>query len=249
MMGLYLLGFVMAILAAFVMKLFVKIREKSYFIMEMPIYRMPRWKNVGTTMVQKAGVFVTDAGKVIVVISIILWFLASYGPSSRMNAVNSKYQVMQTSKMKISPDLQEKHQSELLQNSYAGIIGKVIEPVIKPLGFDWKIGIALITSFAAREVFVGTMATIYSVGGNNESNFNQIRERMRTDINPNTGKPIFTGVSAISLMVFFALAMQCMSTLAVVRRETKSWKWPVIQLLYMSGLAYVCSLFVYQVFK
>ncbi|WP_160712053.1 ferrous iron transport protein B [Chitinophaga solisilvae] len=251
MMGLYLLGFFMAIFIAAIMKLFVKIREKSYFIMELPVYRAPRWKNVGTTMVEKAKIFVTDAGKVIVVISVILWFLASYGPSSRMQPLHDKYEKMIAAVPADSPaadSLDKAFRSEKLSHSYAGILGHAIEPAIRPLGFDWKIGIALITSFAAREVFVGTMATLYSVGENPDDNNATLREKMAAAKWPD-GRPVYTLAAGLSLMIFYAFAMQCMSTLAIVKRETKSWKMPLIQLVYMTALAYICSLIIFNIFK
>lgn len=251
MMGLYLLGFFMAIFIAAVMKLFVRIKEKSYFIMELPVYRAPRWKNVGTTMVEKAKIFVTDAGKVIVVISVILWFLASYGPASRMEPLHAKYDKMIAAVPKDSPEadaLDKEFRSEKLSHSYAGILGHAIEPTIRPLGFDWKIGIALITSFAAREVFVGTMATLYSVGENPDDNNATLREKMAAAKRAD-GTPVYTLAAGLSLMLFYAFAMQCMSTLAIVKRETKSWKIPLIQLVYMTALAYVCSLIVFNIFK
>lgn len=251
MMGLYLLGFFMAILIAAVMKLFVRIKEKSYFIMELPVYRAPRWKNVGTTMVEKAKIFVTDAGKVIVVISVILWFLASYGPASRMEPLHAKYEKMIAAAPEGSPEadaLDREFRSEKLSHSYAGILGHAIEPAIRPLGFDWKIGIALITSFAAREVFVGTMATLYSVGENPDDNNATLREKMASAKWPD-GRPVYTLAAGLSLMLFYAFAMQCMSTMAIVKRETKSWKIPFIQLVYMTSLAYVCSLIAFNIFK
>ncbi|NSL89464.1 ferrous iron transport protein B [Chitinophaga sp. Mgbs1] len=251
MMGLYLLGFFMAIFIAAIMKLFVKIREKSYFIMELPVYRAPRWKNVGTTMVEKAKIFVTDAGKVIVVISVILWFLASYGPSSRMQPLHDKYEKMIAAVPADSPaadSLDKAFRSEKLSHSYAGILGHAIEPAIRPLGFDWKIGIALITSFAAREVFVGTMATLYSVGENPDDNNATLREKMAAAKWPD-GRPVYTLAAGLSLMIFYSFAMQCMSTLAIVKRETKSWKMPLIQLVYMTALAYICSLIIFNIFK
>jgi len=247
MLGMYVLGWVMAFIAAWVMKLFIRLKEKSYYLMELPIYRMPRWKNVGVTMLEKAKVFVFDAGKVIITISIILWFLASFGPGNEMKMIETKYASEKSLVDLPHSESQSRMQSEKLEASYAGHIGKFIEPIIRPLGFDWKIGIALITSFAAREVFVGTMATIYSVGSENSSNFEAIRERMKNEIDPRTGKKVYSAATAFSLMLFFAFAMQCMSTLAVVRRETKSWKWPLIQLGYMTGLAYLISLIVFQV--
>jgi ferrous iron transport protein B len=245
MMGLYLLGTVMALIVSYVMKWFIRIKEKSFFILELPIYRAPRWKNVGITMVEKAKIFVTDAGKVIMIISLLLWFLSSYGPGSRMQKVEDKYAVL-VQQMPSKKDSLQKHQStEKLENSYAGILGRGIEPAIEPLGFDWKIGIALITSFAAREVFVGTMATLYSV---EESDNTSLRQKMQADTYSD-GRKVYTLPAAFSLMIFYVLAMQCMSTLAVVKRETKSWKWPVFQFVYMTGLAYLMSFLVYQLLK
>lgn len=248
MLGLYVLGWIMAFMAALVMKWLIKAKEKSYYIMELPIYRLPRWKNVGITMIEKAKVFVVDAGKIIIAISIVLWLLASFGPANSLKQIDEKYLKIESAGPGIPDEVKLQKQSEKLEASYAGRIGKFIEPVIRPLGFDWKIGIALITSFAAREVFVGTMATIYSVGGDQKSNFEGIRERMKTEQNPDTGERIYSTATAVSLMLFFAFAMQCMSTLAVVRRETKSWKWPLIQLAYMTGLAYLVSLATFQLF-
>jgi len=250
MMGLYLLGFIMAIMIAAVLKWLIRIKEKSYFIMELPDYRAPRWKNVGTTMVEKAKIFITDAGKVIMVISIILWFLASYGPSNKMDAVHAKFEplIEQASTDSIRAEIEKSFQSEKLANSYAGILGHAIEPAIRPLGFDWKIGIALITSFAAREVFVGTMATLYSVGEDADENDATLREKMEA-ATWKDGRPVYTLGAGLSLMLFYAFAMQCMSTLAIVKRETKSWKFPVIQFVYMTVLAYVSSLIIFQLFK
>ncbi|HEU4553828.1 MAG TPA: ferrous iron transport protein B [Chitinophaga sp.] len=248
MMGLYLLGFFMALVISAVMKWFIAIKEKSYFIMELPVYRAPRWKNVGTTMVEKARIFITDAGKVIMVISVILWFLASYGPGSKMQPVHAKYEKLMAAHPEQHDALDRAYQSEKLANSYAGILGHAIEPAIRPLGFDWKIGIALITSFAAREVFVGTMATLYSVGESPEDNDATLREKMHAAVRAD-GSPVYTMATGFSLMLFYAFAMQCMSTLAIVRRETKSWKMPAIQLVYMTGLAYVCSFIAFQLLK
>jgi ferrous iron transport protein B len=248
MMGLYLLGFFMALAISAILKWFVAIREKSYFIMELPVYRAPRWKNVGTTMVEKAKIFIVDAGKVIMVISIILWFLASYGPNSRMEPVHAKYEKLMAANPDQQDALDKAYQSEKLANSYAGILGHAIEPAIRPLGFDWKIGIALITSFAAREVFVGTMATLYSVGESPEDNDATLREKMSAAVRAD-GTPVYTLATGFSLMLFYAFAMQCMSTLAIVKRETKSWKMPAIQLVYMTALAYICSFIAYQLLK
>jgi ferrous iron transport protein B len=248
MMGLYLLGFFMAIFIAAIMKVLVRMKEKSYFIMELPVYRAPRWKNVGTTMVEKAKIFITDAGKVIMVISVILWFLASYGPASKMEPVHAKYDQLMAAHPDQADELQKEFQSEKLANSYAGILGHAIEPAIRPLGFDWKIGIALITSFAAREVFVGTMATLYSVGETPQDNDATLRQKMSAATWPD-GRPVYDLATGLSLMLFYAFAMQCMSTLAIVKRETKSWKLPAIQFVYMTVLAYLSSLAAYMVFK
>ncbi len=245
MMGLYLLGLVMALIVSYVLKGFIKLKEKSFFILELPIYRAPRWKNVGITMIEKAKIFVTDAGRIIMIISLLLWFLSSFGPGERMKKVEEKYAVMIKQQPQYQHALQRNLSAEKLQNSYAGLLGQAIEPVIKPLGYDWKIGIAIITSFAAREVFVGTMATLYSVEENDNTS---LREKLQAAKNED-GSKVYTLAAALSLMVFYVLAMQCMSTLAVVKRETKTWKWPVIQFIYMTGLAYVMSLFVYWIFK
>ncbi len=246
MMALYLLGTVMALIVSYVLKFLINIKEKSFFILELPVYRAPRWKNVGITMVQKARIFVMDAGRVIIVISLLLWFLSSYGPSSRMDKIDQQYAVAQQSAKTDDAKniLTKEYHSEKLQNSYAGILGRTIEPVIRPLGFDWKIGIALITSFAAREVFVGTMATLYSVEAKDN---NTLKEKMQSAVRED-GTKVYTLPAALSLMVFYVLAMQCMSTLAVVKRETRSWKWPVIQFAYMTGLAYLMSFIVYRLF-
>lgn len=247
LMGLYLLGFMAAMISAMAMKWIVKTKEKSFLIMELPTYRTPKWSNVGLTIVQKTKTFVFEAGKVILAISILLWVLASYGPSSTMS--NAEQVVAdEIESGKIEPGEKENQiLAYKLQHSYAGMIGKNIEPIIAPLGFDWKIGIALITSFAAREVFVGTMATIYSVG--NTEDQTTIKSRLREEINPETGGPRFTTATGLSLLVFYTFAMQCMSTLAIVKRETNGWKWPIVQLIYMTGLAYFSSLIVYQVFS
>ena len=245
MMGLYLLGIVMALLASMVLKWFVKIKEKSYFILELPVYRAPRWKNVGVTMVQKAQIFVRDAGKVIMIISLLLWFLSSYGPSNKIEKVEQTH----SQQLAIHPEqkiqLDKIYHSQKLENSYAGMLGKSIEPVIAPLGFDWKMGIAIVTSFAAREVFVGTMATLYSVeASDNSSLTDKLKAAKRPD-----GTPVYSFAAALSLMIFYVLAMQCMSTLAVVKRETASWKWPTIQFFMMTGLAYLMSWGVYALLK
>lgn len=248
MMGLYLLGLLMALVVSYVAKWFIKIKEKSFFILELPTYRSPRWKNIIPTMISKARIFVFDAGKVIMVISLILWALSSFGPGNSMQEVTQQYEqrISSASSENVS-QLNKEYQTAKLEASYAGILGKTIEPVITPLGYDWKIGIALITSFAAREVFVGTMATLYSVGDDDEGSL-VLKEKMKAAKKPD-GTPVFNLASGLSLMIFYVFAMQCMSTLAVVRRETRSWKWPIIQLIYMTALAYVMSWVVYQIFS
>lgn len=244
LMGLYLLGFFAAIASAWVMKRFIKTREKSFLIMELPTYKVPRWSNVALTIVEKTKTFVLEAGKVILSISIILWVLASYGPATQMEKADAIVQQEIEHGHLAEADRELKVAAYKLEHSYAGVIGKAIEPVIRPLGYDWKIGIALITSFAAREVFVGTIATIYSVG--NTEDQTTIKSRLQAEINPATGGPRFTMATGLSLLVFYTFAMQCMSTLAVVKRETKGWKWPMLQLVYMTGLAYFSALIIYQ---
>jgi len=242
--GMYLFSLVSAIVVAWVFKFILKGKERGYFIMELPVYRMPRWNNVVYSMYERSKAFVLQAGKVIIAVSIILWVMASYGPGDRFAKIDQQYsqpQYIQT----MSPDsLSRTVSSAKLENSYAGVLGHVIEPVIRPLGFDWKIGIALITSFAAREVFVGTMATIYSVNGSAEK-MQSVYEKMHEAKNPKTGQPVFTLAVAFSLMMFYAFAMQCASTVAVVYRETKNWRWPAIQFAYMTVLAYAASFITY----
>jgi ferrous iron transport protein B len=247
-MALYLFGIVAAILTAIVLSFTLRIKEESFFIMELPVYQPPRWKNVILTMYEKAKIFTLEAGKVILIISVILWFLASFGPGDDMDIIAARYDVKRPSETVTMEDIQAAKQSEMITASYAGVIGRYIEPVIEPLGFDWKIGIALVTSFAAREVFVGTMATIYSVGAS-DNEFHSVREHMVAEINPKTGQPFYTLAVGLSLMIFYAFAMQCMSTLAVVKRETRSWKWPAVQLVYMTGLAYLASMVVFQLLR
>ena len=245
LLSLYALGFATAVLAAYILHKTLKIKSKSFFVVEMPNYKLPSIKNVFFEVVEKTKTFVLEAGKIILALSIILWFLASNGPSSFENAEkntiqNSAYQNLS------EKELQQKIASAKLENSYIGILGKTIEPSIKPLGYDWKIGIALITSFAAREVFVGTLATIYSVEAENE-NTATIKEKMASEINSETGGKRFNFSVGMSLLIFYAFAMQCMATLAIVKRETKTWKWPLIQLFGMGLLAYVCSFITYQI--
>ncbi len=243
LMGMYLLGFVAALLSALLMKLILKTPERSFLIMELPSYKYPKWSNVGFLVREKVSVFVTEAGKVIIAISIILWVLASYGPSEAMQAATQK--AVQAIQQDSSKNYEEVLATYQLEASYAGHFGKALEPLIAPLGYDWKIGIALITSFAAREVFVGTISTIYSIGAE-EADTATIKEKLKREKDPVTGKPRFSFAVGLSLMIYYAFAMQCMSTLAVVYRETKGWKWVFLQFLYMTGLAYLSSLLVFQ---
>jgi ferrous iron transport protein B len=252
LMGLYLLGFFAALFSAWVMKLIINVKERSYLIMELPTYRWPKWSNVGLTIIEKTKAFVLEAGKVILAISVILWVLASYGPGDHISNAREKVLEQSVNLRLTEQGLEDRIAAYKLEHSYAGIIGKSIEPVIKPLGYDWKIGIALITSFAAREVFVGTMATIYSIGkvdDSAEEGQTTIKNRMKAEINQETGGPRFTPAVGFSLLVFYTFAMQCMSTIAVVYRETRGWKWPVIQLVYMTGLAYLSAFIVFQLLK
>jgi len=248
MMGLYLLGTVMALVVSWVMKWFINIKEKSFFILELPVYRSPRWKNALATMIEKAKIFVFDAGKIIMLISLLLWALSTFGPPQKMAAVEARYEQLLQKNPLQADSLNKARKTELLQSSFAGTLGKAIEPTIRPLGYDWKIGIALITSFAAREVFVGTMATLYSVGEDADQNSSTLRQKMAAATHPD-GTKVYNLATGLSLLVFYVLAMQCMSTLAVVKRETRSWKWPTIQLVYMTALAYLMSWGVYEIFK
>ncbi len=247
LLGMYLLGFVATLATAFVLKLIVKTKEKSYFIMELPVYRMPQWQSIGVIVIGKVKVFLWEAGKIILAVSIILWFLSSHGPGDAFEKIDIKYKESEELAYKDTriQEIKAAKASEKLEASYAGWLGKKIEPAIAPLGFDWKIGIALITSFAAREVFVGTMATIYSA--NDSENASSVREKLILEKGVN-GKPKYTPAVCLSLLVFYAFAMQCMSTMAVVLRETKSWKWMWIQFFYMTGLAYLSSYLVYNLF-
>ncbi|NNC82589.1 MAG: ferrous iron transport protein B [Flavobacteriales bacterium] len=246
MFGLYILGAVAAILLAYVMKKVLKTDESGFLMLEMPPYQVPQWRNVLLTMYEKSRVFVWEAGKIILVISIILWTLASFGPSEQMAAAEKQVETMLVNGEIPEEEYERYVEAYRLEASYVGHLGKAIEPSIRPLGFDWKIGIALITSFAAREVFVGTMATIYSAGS--EGDEYTLIERMRSERDIRTGELVFTPIRALSLLLFYVFAMQCMSTLAIVKRETRSWTIPLLQFLVMTGTAYVASLAVWQIF-
>ena len=231
LMLLYLLGFGTAIFSAYILNKILKIKGKTYFVVEMPNYKLPLLKNVAINVIEKTKAFVFGAGKIILAISVVLWFLASYGPGEKFN--NAETIVAENTKQNPLPEaaFEDAVASQKLENSYIGIMGKAIEPAISPLGYDWKIGIAIISSFAAREVFVGTLATIYSVGGTD--NEVTIKNKMAAEINPVTGQKIFNFASGISLLLFYAFAMQCASTLAVTKKETNSWKWPAGQLIFV----------------
>ena len=248
LMILYLLGFGMAIFSAYILNKILKVKTKSYFIIEMPNYKLPLFKNVAINVIEKTKSFVFGAGKIILAISIILWYLGSH--SSNVSFKNAEKIVAE--KAKAEGKVLEKSELEnitstyKLENSYIGKIGKTIEPAIRPLGYDWKIGIAVVTSFAAREVFVGTLATIYSVGNNNDDS--TIKSKMQADVRAD-GTKIFNFATGVSLLLFYAFAMQCASTLAITKKETNTWKWPIIQLVFMSGFAYITALIAYQFLK
>ncbi|MEE9372879.1 MAG: ferrous iron transport protein B [Saprospiraceae bacterium] len=248
-MGLYLIGIFAALFSALVFKWILKSDELSVLMIELPKYKKPLWQNVFLDVKEKVSTFIIEAGKVILVMSVVLWFLVSYGPTGSMERKTQEGIELAT-KFGYSENSSERADllaSKKMEGSYAGIIGKSMEPAIKPLGYDWKIGIALLTSFAAREVFVGTMATIYSVGSSNEERV--IKERMAAEINPDTGKPVYTLATALSLLLFYVFALQCMSTLAVTKRETKSWKWPALQFTFMGVMAYLSAFVAYQMFS
>lgn len=243
--GLYSLGLISALVIAAILKLLIRSKEKGFLLLELPSYKSPRWGNVGITVWEKVKVFVTDAGKIILAISIILWAMATFGPSDRMSQAGNRAELRATELHLNEEESNRMVASAKLENSYIGILGKTIEPVIRPLGYDWKIGISLITSFAAREVFVGSLATIYAVqddGAGNRRLIDKMREEKRAD-----GKPVYSLASGVSLMIFYVFAMQCMATLAVVKRETKSWKWPMIQIGFMGVLAYLGSWITYLI--
>lgn len=246
LMSLYFIAFLMAIASAYLLNRILKLKCKSYFVVEMPSYKVPMFKNVAINVLEKTKAFVTGAGKIILALSVILWFLGSHGSSNFDNAeeiINKQHEKTLTQEAR--EDIVNAYK---LENSYIGMMGKSIEPAIKPLGYDWKIGVAVVSSFAAREVFVGTLATIYSVGSQGEDE-GTIKLKMAEDIHPETGEKIFNFATGVSLLLFYAFAMQCVSTLAIVKKETNSWKWPLIQLFFMSGFAYISALIAYQLLK
>ncbi|MEZ7888403.1 MAG: ferrous iron transporter B, partial [Cloacibacterium sp.] len=226
LLGMYFLGFATSLLAAFILKYFIKNKGKTFLVMDLPTYKMPLWKYDFKLVLGKVGEFITGAGKIILAVSVILWFLSYFGPKDDFHIL-------------------EHHSDVKLENSYLAKIGKQMEPVISPLGYDWKMGVGILTSFAAREVFVGTMSTLYSL--DDDAPEKSVIEKMRSDVKPN-GEKVFSFATGLSILIFYAFAMQCISTIAVVYRETKSWKWTAIQLIFMSGLAYLASMLVYQFF-
>jgi len=247
LMGLYILGLLTALCVSLLLRYLIKTREASFFMLEMPLYQWPVWRNVGHVVGQRLRGFVMEAGKVIVVISIVLWGLSNFGPGDKMTILRAQLDAHTARVDSSAGRMAQKAriEQELLAASWAGYAGRFIEPAIEPLGFDWKIGIALVTSFAAREVFVGTMATMYSLG-TEDFQVSELRERMLSELNPKTGKPVYSTATCFSLLVFYVFALQCMSTLAITRRETKTWLWPAVQFLYMGGLAYLGSFLVYN---
>lgn len=246
LMALYLMAFVVAIGSAYILNKILKLKCKSYFVVEMPSYKVPMFKNVALNVLEKTKAFVTGAGKIILAISIVLWFLGSHGPGNFNKA--EEIIAQKNANIRLQEGAFENQVNAYkLENSYIGIMGKTIEPAIKPLGYDWKIGIAVVSSFAAREVFVGTLATIYSVGSQSEEE-TTIKMKMSEDIDAN-GNKIFNFATGVSLLLFYAFAMQCVSTLAIVKKETNSWRWPLIQLAFMSGFAYIVALIAYQTLK
>ena len=247
LMGLYLLGIISALLVAIVLNKLIKIKSSGYLLLELPSYKSPRWKNVFINVWEKVKIFSLDAGKVILAISIILWAMATFGPGNTMEIEAKKREESLASSTLSEDEKEQQIASVKLEHSYIGIMGKGLEPVIAPLGYDWKIGISLITSFAAREVFVGSLATIYAVHDESEDN-ERLIDRLKKELKPD-GTPVYTLASGMSLMVFYVFAMQCMATLAVVKRETNSWKWPIIQIVFMGILAYSASFFTFILFS
>ncbi|MGZ5282927.1 MAG: ferrous iron transport protein B [Bacteroidia bacterium] len=249
LMGMYLLGFLAVIGGAAFFRLFLKTKEKQYFILELPVYRLPNWQNVGMAVYTKVRTFISEAGKIIIAIAIILWFLASFGPPGKLDKISAEYDAKIAQSISEQKHIWEQEKrTAMLENSFAGILGKSIEPAIRPLGFDWKIGIALITSFAAREVFVGTMSTLYGLEDAGDET-TTLRENMMKSVDAETVRKIYSFATVVSLMLFYAFALQCMSTLAITYKETASLKWTVVQFTFMGALAYFSSLIAYQLLK
>jgi ferrous iron transport protein B len=245
--SLYSLGLIAVLVVSYIMKFIVKSEEKGFLLLELPSYKNPRWPNIGISILEKIKLFIFDAGKVILAISIILWALASYGPNNSMDEALEKTKKLKQFSLLSKVDKDRELASAKLEASYIGRMGKFIEPAIEPLGYDWKIGISLITSFAAREVFVGSLATIYAVQDDGATKTRLI-QRLKRDKNAK-GEKTYTVASGVSLMIFYVFAMQCMSTLAVVKRETNSWKWPIIQLIVMGVMAYFAAFIAFQLLR
>ncbi len=243
-MGLYLLGIIFALIFALIFKWVLKKNEYSFLMLELPDYKLPMIRNVGLNVWDKVRAFVMEAGKIILFISIILWVLANFGPTGKMQAAEQEAITFAATEQLSESDTENLIASKKLEASFAGLLGKAIEPAVQPLGFDWKMGIAIITSFAAREVFVGTMATIYSIGSDAEEF--SVREQMARERNPITGEAVYNTATSVSLLIFYVFAMMCMGTLAVVKKETGSWKWATLQFFFMTGLAYLSSFVVYN---
>ncbi|MFK8301769.1 ferrous iron transport protein B [Capnocytophaga stomatis] len=248
--ALYVLGFVAALLSAFVLDKLLKIKKgKSFFIAEMPNYKVPLWQNVAITVYEKTKSFVLGAGKIILAISVILWFLGSHGMGEKYNNIENEATTLAQQQQWDETQTAHFIESAQLEYSYLGYIGKTIEPIFRPLGYDWKISIGVLSSFAAREVFIATLASIYSLGGDldteEEEGERTILSKLRSETRPD-GTPVYTFATGISLLLFYAFAMQCLSTMAVVRRETNSWKWTALQWCFMTGIAYISAMLAYQ---
>lgn len=236
MMSLYLIGIIFSLIIAMIINKTMKNTEQSSFILELPKYGIPMAKNIISSMISKGKTFIIEAGKIILIASVILWFLSSFGPGNQVERIENKYNSHYYLSSFDSEKIEQMKSSELLEYSYIGYFGKAIEPAIKPLGFDWKVGIALISSFAAREVFVGTMTTIYSV--ENSSNSKDALASIK-----------FTKPTALSLLIFYVFALQCMSTVAIVKQETGKWKFAVTQFFVFTGIAYLLSFLTFQIFS
>jgi ferrous iron transport protein B len=243
----YFLGILAAVFVAWALKRTILRGGRKLYVMELPPYRMPSWRSVLSTVQSRCLLFLRKAGTVILAVSILLWFLASYprGGAEVRTLETQAARAHAAGQTERARELESKIAGESLRNSFAGRAGRLLEPVVQPLGFDWKIGIALITSFAAREVMVSTMATVHNLGDAEEKPVS-LRQTLRNDVNPKTGLPSYTPLIAVSLMVFFVLACQCMSTVAVAKRETNSWRWPIFMIVLMNGLAWGASFVVYQ---
>jgi ferrous iron transport protein B len=224
LIGMYSLGFVTALIISFVIKK-ISGKDKTFqYWIELPPYRVPMMRSLWWRVYDSGKKFLVNAGSIILAMTIILWFLASYPKTEHQQGLSSQVSVKQ---------------------SYAGQMGKLIEPLIKPLGFDWKIGVGLISSFAAREVIISTFSTIYNIEAADEDDTISLREALKNDKYPD-GRAVFNPLVALSLLVFFVYAAQCMSTFAIIKKETKTWFWPFVMLIYMNVLAYVASLVVFQ---